>query len=320
MAGRHEFGLGRAGHQRLVEGDAGIAVQDRIAASYQPIPVLEHRRHAQDLESALLALGDSATEKLECLPKEGAYEVGLQAAGLGALHLLADCCDRVGVHALGGKLAFGDQALDRIDVHRVVHLLEEATLRLWGVAVADGVHQEVAKGLALEQLAKDVVDFATQGGPGLLQLLQEALVDLALAGVGRAQVPEVADLGLADAVDAPEALLQTVRVPRQVVVDHEVGAALEVHALTGGVVRDQHPNERVGVEGRDRRAPSLAWDAAVDDDHRGRIADTSGDLLLQILQCVLGLREDQDLPPQPVTVSSMMGSSRMASSSRHLAS
>ena len=59
---------------------------------------------------------------------------------------------------------------------------------------------------------------------GLLQLLQERAVDVALAGLLGDEVPEVADLGLADAVDAPEALLDAVRVPRQVVVHHQVGA------------------------------------------------------------------------------------------------
>ena len=57
----------------------------------------------------------------------------------------------------------------------------------------------------------------------------------------------MADLGLADAVDAAEPLLEPVRVPRQVVVDHQVGA-LEVHALAGGVGGDQHAHVGVGAE------------------------------------------------------------------------
>jgi hypothetical protein len=48
----------------------------------------------------------------------------------------------------------------------------------------------------------------------------------------------VADLRLANAVDTTKPLLEPVRVPGQVVVDHEVGATLEVHALTSGVVRN----------------------------------------------------------------------------------
>ena len=44
---------------------------------------------------------------------------------------------------------------------------------------------------------------------------------------------------LADAVDAAEPLLDAVRVPRQVVVDHQVGG-LQVEALAGGVGGHQH--------------------------------------------------------------------------------
>ncbi len=48
------------------------------------------------------------------------------------------------------------------------------------------------------------------------------------------QVPEAADLFLADAVDAAEALLDAVGVPRQVVVDHQV-RSLQIHALAGSI-------------------------------------------------------------------------------------
>ena len=79
--------------------------------------------------------------------------------------------------------------------------------------------------MALEQLAEHVEDLAAERLARLLQLLEQAGVDLALAGVGGDQVPEVADLGLADAVDAAEALLDPVGVPGQVVVDHQVARA-----------------------------------------------------------------------------------------------
>ena len=90
-------------------------------------------------------------------------------------------------------------------------------------------------------------------------------VDVALAGLLGDQVPEVADLGLADAVDAAEALLEAVRVPGQVVVDHQVGA-LEVDALAGGVGGDQHLHLGVVHEALDDSAPLLAAHAAVDHD------------------------------------------------------
>ena len=98
--------------------------------------------------------------------------------------------------------------------------------------------QEVAQRPALEGLAEDVEDLAAVGAALLLDLLQQPLRRPALAGVGGDEVPQAADLGLADAVDAAEPLLDPVGVPRQVVVDHQVGP-LQVQPLTGGVGGDQ---------------------------------------------------------------------------------
>ena len=70
------------------------------------------------------------------------------------------------------------------------------------------------------------------------ELLEQALEDVALAGFrGWRPCSRVADLGLADAVDAAEALLQPVGVPREVVVDHQVGV-LQVHAFARRVGGD----------------------------------------------------------------------------------
>ena len=132
-----------------------------------------------------------------------------------------------------------------VDIDRAVDLAEQLGLRLGLVAVADRLDQQVAQRVALEQLAEHVVDLAAERRARLFQLLEQAAVDLALARVGGAEVPQVADLGLADAVDAAEALLQPVRVPGQVVVDHQMRAALEVHALAGGIVGDHHAHGRV---------------------------------------------------------------------------
>ena len=132
------------------------------------------------------------------------------------------------------------------------------------VAVADGLDQQVAQRPALElQLAEHVEDLAAERLARLLQLLQQRAIDVALAGLVGDQVPEVADLGLADAVDAAEALLEPVRVPGQVVVDHQVGA-LEVDALAGGVGGEQHLHVGVVPERLLRLQPLLAAHAAVD--------------------------------------------------------
>ena len=109
----------------------------------------------------------------------------------------------------------------------------------------------------------------------------------------------MAYLGLADAVDATEPLLQSVRVPRQVVVDHQVCAALEVHALTRGIVRDQNPQIGIVVERGNDRPSSIAGHATVDHRHRLRPADPLRDTFSEVVQRVLGFREDQQLAARP---------------------
>ena len=168
------------------------------------------------------------------------------------------------------SLRSATKLLDRGDVDRAIDLAEQLGLLLRPIAVADRIDQQVAQRLALEQLAEHVIDLAAERGARLFQLFQQAAIDLAFARVGGAEVPEVADLGLADAVDAAEALLHPVRVPRQVVVDHQMRAALKVHAFAGGIVGDHHADDRIAVEGGDGGAARLAGDAAMDDDHGRR--------------------------------------------------
>ena len=68
----------------------------------------------------------------------------------------------------------------------------------------------------------------------MLQFLQELPVNITLSGSIRDEVPQVTYFGLADAMDAAEALFQTIWIPRQVVVHHQM-SALEINAFTGGI-------------------------------------------------------------------------------------
>ena len=105
----------------------------------------------------------------------------------------------------------------------------------------------------------------------------------------------MADLGLADAVDAAEALLDAVRVPRQVVVDQQV-RALEVDALAGGVGRDE--DDAVLVLGEDapglrrrssrRTPPWIATTASVAPEEGAKLVD-------EVVERVAVLGEDDQL-------------------------
>src|SRR5947209_20523602 len=90
--------------------------------------------------------------------------------------------------------------------------------------------------------------------------------DLALAGLRGNQVPEVAYLRLADAMDAPEALLQAVRIPGQVIVDHQV-SALQVDTLARGIRCHQHLHEFLLSKGSLRLRPLLSAYPAMNRDH-----------------------------------------------------
>jgi len=104
----------------------------------------------------------------------------------------------------------------------------------------------------------------------------------------------VAHLGLADAVDAAEPLLEAVRVPGQVVIDHQVGA-LEVDTFTRGVRGQQHPHFGIVLERLLRLHTLLAAQAAVDDDHRLLASQRRGDACLQVVQGVSMLGEQDEL-------------------------
>src|SRR3954462_3785818 len=104
----------------------------------------------------------------------------------------------------------------------------------------------------------------------------------------------MADLRLTNAVDAPEALLQAVRIPRQIVVHHQVGA-LQVDAFTSSVGGEKHLHIRIVQETRLRLTPVFATHSAVNQNDRLLAAEQRGDLALEIVESVPVLGEDHEL-------------------------
>ena len=129
----------------------------------------------------------------------------------------------------------------------------------------------------------------------------------------------MADLGLADAVDAAEALLDPVRVPGQVVVHHEVGA-LEVDALARGVGRDEDEDVRVLREGLLDACGAPRADTAVDRDDRLGRPRKARSLLDEVVERVAVLGEDDQLAGGPVRSNISGVSSRRPESSSHFRS
>jgi hypothetical protein len=93
--------------------------------------------------------------------------------------------------------------------------------------------------------------------------------------------PQAAYLELADAVDPAEALFESVRVPGQVVVDHQV-RPLEVEALTGGVGGNQDLAVEVLGELLGDPAPLPPPYAAMDGDDSSGAPEESADTVGQV--------------------------------------
>ena len=111
----------------------------------------------------------------------------------------------------------------------------------------------------------------------------------------------MADLLLTNPVDAPEALLQPVGVPGQVVVHHQV-RPLQVHALTRSVVGQQHHHLRIVHEGVHHLAPPVPGHTAMDLHHRFLPTEAVADLAGQVGEGVLELGEQHQLSPAAVLI------------------
>ena len=233
-----------------------------------------------------LSFAHRAAEFSERRQKERFHVVRLQAPCFGAFHVFPHLGDAGGIEGVLGQRALFDQRLQTRAIHGCGHGLREAGAHRRFIAVANGFDQELAQVAATElQLAENVEHLAAQVEAGLFQLVEQSAVHVSFAGVRGDEIPQMAHLRLADAVDAPEALLQAVGVPRQVVVHHQVGA-LQVDAFAGGVGRQQHVYLAVLQKRLLGAAAFVAAKAAVDDHHSVWAAQHRADAALQFVQRV----------------------------------
>ncbi len=148
------------------------------------------------------------------------------ASFAGLLHTSADLFEVERRVHLGVQRALGDHRVEPVRNAGVDDAVELG-LAFGLVTVTNRLDQQLAKRLLLEgiRVAEDVEEVAVVGDRHLINFRQQPREHVPFAGVFRDHVPQVAHLALADAVDTPEALLNAVRVPRQVVIDHEVAHA-----------------------------------------------------------------------------------------------
>src|SRR5438128_2272277 len=104
----------------------------------------------------------------------------------------------------------------------------------------------------------------------------------------------MADLGLADAMNPTEALLDAVGIPREVVIDHEMGA-LKIDAFTSCIGSKKHFDFWIVSERLLDFQPVFAPNTAVYGHYGIGASDQYLNLFLQIGQCVSMLSKDDQL-------------------------
>ena len=153
-------------------------------------------------------------------------------------------------------------------------------------AIPDGLDQQLPQRSSLEvQLPQYIEDLPTQGLPRLLQLVEQLAIDIALPRLVRHEIPQVAHLRLANTMNAAEALLQPIGVPRQVVVHHQV-SALQVDAFPGGICGEQHVHVGIVPERVLRLESIFTAHPAVNQNHGIHAPQQGRNPIVQITQRV----------------------------------
>lgn len=150
MAGADQLGMRRLAHLVLLETDALVPLDEGCPPADPLLAIAQHRRDARDLEAALLARVNLAVDLLERLEEERPDEVGLEPAGVGALHLLADPGHVGQVHRVGGERLLLEQGQQMVVVHGGVDDAVEPGAHLWVIAVADRLDEQLAQRLLVE--------------------------------------------------------------------------------------------------------------------------------------------------------------------------
>ena len=291
--------LAGRGDQGLVEGDALIPGLHRIARTDLAVAIAHRGGHMGHLIAAGFALANAAAQLLEGFQEKRFDIVRLQTARFGAFHVFPYARHAAGVHHVMGQRPVFDQAFQVGAVDAAVDGDVEAITNLRLVAVTDGLEQQFPEGAGSAvvdklEFAQHVEHLPTQRLTRLFEFLQQAAVDVAFAGFLGYQVPQMADFGLTDAVDTAKALFQTIRIPGQVIVDHQVGT-LQVDAFAGGIRGEQDLDFGIVQEAGLGLAPFFPAHAAVDHGDRLRPAEQGADLALQVIERVAVFGEEHQL-------------------------
>ncbi len=108
------------------------------------------------------------------------------------------------------------------------------------------------------------------------------------------EIPQVADFCLADPMDSPKPLLDTIWIPRQIVVHHQV-STLEVDSFAGSIRREKNLNLGVVPERFLRIHPVFTAHPTMNHNDAPCPPQNSGNLPFKIVQRIAVFREDNQL-------------------------
>ena len=207
------------------EGDALVVVGDGRPPVQAAGRVADSFGDAGDLVPAPLAAADASAQTFEGGDEERGDIARLEPPLPRRLHPGADLVQVQGAEHLGVQGAFLDHLLQSVR-DPLVDDVVELGLDIGPIPVANRFDEQIAQRALPEGagIPEDVEEIAVVGGRHLGDLGQQPGEHVALASTLGHHIPQVAHLPLADAVDSAESLLDPIRIPRQVIVDHQMRA------------------------------------------------------------------------------------------------
>ena len=174
--------------------------------------------------------------------------MGLELMSLHTFHFFTDSHHAMDIHGVLRQSPFSQQIPECFCVQRTVDNLIQLGAGFRKISVSYCFNQQITEAPVIEgHLTENVEHFAAESVAFLFKLLEQTLIYSTFARFLGNQVPQMADFRLSDTMNTPEALLQTVRIPGQIVVDHQV-RTLQVDTFTGSIRGNQNPNVLVLLE------------------------------------------------------------------------
>ena len=241
----HRWCLSRHITIGFVETDALVFLQYGFTKADDHISIAHGNWHKCDLVAAFFTRAHTSADALESFREESLDKMRLQFMCFATLHILADLHDLADIHGIFCERVFFDQGAQLIFVKGMIHDLVQSRTHGRIVAIAYSLDEQIAQRTIVEgHLAKDIKNLSAQCFAFFFKFFEQALEDLPFSRFFRDKVPEMADLRLSDTMDTTEALFQTIWIPWQIVVNHEM-RTLEVDPFTSRIGGDQ--NARVFI-------------------------------------------------------------------------